>query len=146
MFVLFVGCEPNSGGGGGGSDEDHVAALDGTKVLSRPSGYSFADAVGEYSENYYNLYARAILNYLYSVYERNDSNEAKLDAIINPDESNIQNGYIALQGNTFSKTTPNYYLFDSIRYTITKVETTYTDASASSHKNKINLKFDINFF
>ena len=142
MFVLFVGCEPNSGGGGGGSDEDHVAALDATKVLSRPSGYSFADAVGEYSENYYNLYARAILNYLYSVYERNDSNEAKLDAIINPDESNIQNGYIALQGNTFSKTTPNYYLFDSIRYTITKVETTYTDASASTQESQL-IYFDL---
>lgn len=143
MFVLFVGCEPNKGGGGGGgSDEDYVAALDGTKVLSRPSGYSFADAVGEYSENYYNLYARAILNYIYSVYERNDSTEATLDAIINPDESNIQNGYIALQGNTFSKTTPNHYLFDSIRYTITQVDITYTDANATTQESQL-LHFDL---
>ena len=50
------------------TDEDPVNLL-GVKVLSKPASYDFDAALGDYSVNYYNLFASNLLNYLYNVYE-----------------------------------------------------------------------------
>ena len=47
--------------------------LDGVKVLTRPENYDFDDAIGEYSENYFNIYSSYLLNYLYNVYNQLNS-------------------------------------------------------------------------
>ena len=58
MPILFAGC--------GGKE---APSLGGVKVLSRPTDYSFKEAVGEFSENYYNIFAKHILENLYNIYE-----------------------------------------------------------------------------
>lgn len=133
MFFLFAGCSASGGSGNG----DNVAVLAGTKVLTRPAGYSFSDAVGVYSENYYNLFAANILNllYLYQVGGFRDS-------ILNPHKE----GYQDIQGeNTYGKFENNqqYYLFDTQRYTIEKVESFY-DAS-KFEKDEVTLKLSKNW-
>lgn len=139
MFLLFAGCDATGGGGGGNGDS--IAVLDGTKVLSRPSGYSFAEAVGEYSENYYNLFAAKILEKLYSAYEIETFDEEVLDNA----EGKIEN-FIPLEGeNTYGKFSGNerYYLFDTLRYTITQVDRIYAkDSDTTLTKQIVYLDFD----
>lgn len=132
MFLLFAGCDATGGGGGGGGDS--IAVLDGTKVLSRPSGYSFAEAVGEYSENYYNLFAAKILEILYYGYE-----DAQFDENVLEDKGTFDS-FMSLEGeNTYGKFGGNdaYYLFDSLRYTITKVDSIYADQTATTPTKQI---------
>ena len=133
MFFLFAGCSASGGSGNG----DNVAVLAGTKVLTRPAGYSFSDAVGVYSENYYNLFAANILNLLY-LYQVGGFR----DFILNPHKE----GYQDIQGeNTYGKFENNqqYYLFDTQRYTIEKVESFY-DAS-KFEKDEVTLKLSKNW-
>lgn len=112
MFLLFAGCDGGMGGLGG---DEAQKSLAGTKVLSRPSDYSFSDAVGEkFSENYYNLFARSCLNHLYSVYEDVINRGSYFYSI---DEEN------GLTYTTLGEDT-KYYLSDSMRYTINKLTTT----------------------
>ena len=131
MLLICAGgaaCDSNGGSGSGSGSED---VLSGTKVLSRPSGYSFSDAVGEFSEHYYNLYAAKILEYLYKGYENADFTAAVRDP-------GAQEGYVALEGeNTYGKFSDEkdkYYLFDSLRYTINKVESLYDTTGAFSNQ------------
>ncbi len=130
MFLLFVGCSA-----GGGSDG---AVLDGTKVLSRPTGYSFAEAVGEFSEHYYNLYAANILGYLYEGYTGNEKGDDFDSNIINADTTSLsKDDFVALKGDantTYGKFSGNekYYLYDSMRYTISRVESFYASNTATN--------------
>ncbi len=129
LFLFFVGC--GDGGGGGDDDDDYdldeslatPISMDGTKVLSKPSDYDFADAVGDYSVNYYNLFAREVLYQLYKVYETSDISDLQ-DLLSDLD---INNG-ITYTSDNFSNY--QYYLYDSLRYTITSVETV-TDSAGS---------------
>ena len=137
MFLLFAGCSAG-GGSGSGSGGDQIDVLSGTKVLSRPSDYSFAEAVGEYSEYYYNLYAQAILEQLYNIYEAGQVTSERLTT--EPTESDLNNGFIKIIGdNTYGNFTGNnqYYLYDSLRYTITKVDNIYDDASGTNLQGQI---------
>jgi len=113
MFLFFAGCDGGMGGFGG---DEAQKSLAGTKVLSRPSDYSFSDAVGQYSENYYNLFANEMLKNLYWIYYNcnNDSTDNFFDSI--DEEQGIT--YTTLNDDT------KYYLYDSIRYTINKLTTT----------------------
>lgn len=137
MFLLFAGCSAG-GGSGSGSGGDQIDVLSGTKVLSRPSDYSFAEAVGEYSEYYYNLYARAILAELYNVFEGEQEVESR---VISPLDEDIQNGFTKLSGDNtfgnFSQENNQYFLYDSLRYTITKVDSVYDDASGTNLQGQI---------
>lgn len=117
--------------------------MEGVKVLSKPADYDFAEAVDVYSENYYNLFAREVLNLLYNVYE-DDSVTSRTDEdvraiIYNPTETDLENGYKSLDtsnGYTYSSETSDddqlYYLYDSLRYTITQVEKVYVDDNLES--------------
>ena len=135
MFLLFAGCTAG-GGSGSGSGGDQIDVLSGTKVLSRPSDYSFAEAVGEYSEYYYNLYANEILQNLYNLFETSEYDSR----IISPSENDFANGFVEVTGdNTYGNFTDNdqYYLYDSLRYTITKVDNIYDDASGTNMQGQI---------
>ena len=135
MFLLFAGCTAG-GGSGSGSGGDQIDVLSGTKVLSRPSDYSFAEAVGEYSEYYYNLYANEILQNLYNLFETSEYDSR----IISPSENDFANGFVEVTGdNTYGNFTDNdqYYLYDSLRYTITKVDNIYDDASGTNLQGQI---------
>ncbi len=116
VFLFLVGCE----GGPGGFDDDTLPkSLDGVKVLSKPATYSFSDAVGEQaSENYYNIFAKEMLEKLYDVY-MNHSHDPVLTL-------NIYKDLDTANGETFNTLTGENenYLYDSLRYSISKVEQT----------------------
>lgn len=130
MFLFFVGCD---GGMGGVVGSNSPQTLAGVKVLRKPSSYDFAEAVGENaSEYFYNIFASYILKSIYEVFENNSVSETSRDSIFN--ELNVTNG------ETYGNFTGNnqYYLFDSLRYTISSVETTY-DADGNLVSQKLTL-------
>ena len=111
MPILFAGC---GGYSLKGIDRSQLS-LGGVKVLSRPTDYSFKEAVGEFSENYYNIFARYILQILYNIYEFED-----LDGV--PTE--VKTGLDTEHCKTYTSSDlgdDKYYLYDSLRYTITNV-------------------------
>lgn len=125
VFLFLVGC----GAGEEDFDDENFGGtistrmLSGVKALSKPSSYSFKDAVGEKaSENYYNIFAHAILTELYSVYENADS--ADKESIFEFDGEELSKG---LTYNHFDNENQKYYLYDSLRYTITKVTSNLND-------------------
>lgn len=133
LFLFFVGC--TDGGGGGGDDEESLGnpvSMEGVKVLSKPADYSFSDAVGVYSENYYNLFAREIINSLYLIYENPENlwiDENAKNLILGIDDENLNGNLDLTNGITyttsnFESSVERYYLYDSLRYTIQSVSTT----------------------
>ena len=122
MCLFFVGC------GDGGPDDDledefYSSSLEGVKVLSRPANYNFGDAVGEYSEYYYNLFSANILKELHDTYTNQSVQGAYWDTDIlkNIDTSNGQTF------SSFENESNKYYLYDSIRYKITEVTTNHDE-------------------
>ena len=118
-FLLFAGCDASGDGEDNGIS---TQSLSGAKVLSRPANYSFSEAVGTFSEHYYNLFARDIMNKLYFVY-----NSQRLEY---EDQTKIYKNLVLKDAGganyqTYSQFTGenSNYLLDSPRYTITKVET-----------------------
>lgn len=136
MFLFFMGCDGGMGGIGGG-DDGNPQSLAGAKTLSRPAEYNFSDAVGENaSQYYYNIFARYISYYLYQVYESANT----LDPT---EQGTIFKDIDTEKGETFTNFTGNnqYYLFDSLRYSITDVTTTY---NADETINSQTLTLDTN--
>lgn len=120
MFLVFAGCSV-ADFGGGGADSDLPRSLNGTKVLSRPAQYSLSEAVGEDASQYfYNIFAYYILNGLYEVYETTSTKN----------EEKIFKDLESSNGETFgqftdTKENDKYYLYDSLRYTISSITNTY---------------------
>ncbi len=139
IFLFLVGCAEGGevgddwdGGDLGDLYGDTPIEMEGVKVLSKPESYDFNAALGDYSVNYYNLFSWNILNYLYEIY----GNGAQ-DVPPNMLEGDNANG------STFGKLTENsdiYYLYDSIRYTIESVDTTYQNDVATTQT--ITLKYN----
>ena len=119
MFLFFVGCDGGMGGIGGG-DDGNPQSLAGAKTLSRPAEYNFSDAVGENaSQYYYNIFARHVLYNLYNIYESNIFEETARDILLKDIDTENGETYTTFTGYN------QYYLFDSLRYSITDVTTTY---------------------
>ena len=119
MFLFFVGCDGGMGGIGGG-DDGNPQSLAGAKTLSRPAEYNFSDAVGENASQYYfNIFARYVSYYLYNIYESNELNPIEQEALFKDIDTENGETYTTFTGNN------QYYLFDSLRYSITDVTTTY---------------------
>lgn len=119
MFLFFVGCDGGMGGIGGG-DDGNPQSLAGAKTLSRPAEYNFSDAVGENASQYYfNIFARYVSYFLYNTYESNNLDINEQESLFK--DIDIENGetYTTFTGYN------QYYLFDSLRYSITDVTTTY---------------------
>lgn len=119
MFLFFVGCDGGMGGIGGG-DDGNPQSLAGAKTLSRPAEYNFSDAVGENASQYYfNIFARYVSYLLYNTYESNNLDTNEQESLFKDIDTE--------NGETFTNFTGNnqYYLFDSLRYSITDVTTTY---------------------
>ncbi len=162
VMLFFVGCGDGgpSGGGGGGDnpgienpdegnedfEEDYnLLEMDGAKVLSKPSDYSFKNAVGNFSVNYYNLFASEIFMALYEVYENeNVQNDAVTGGTTKRDM--IYAGLNKEEGFTYSAEYGEdednvYYLYDTLRYTISNIETVY-DAYGDFESQTITLDYD----
>lgn len=132
MFLFFVGC--TDGGPSDFVDDDTPLSVDGVKVLTKPADYNFKDAVGEnYSENYYNLFAKEILDALYHIYE-DDSVIVEFEDEVEVVRTKLYNDLDRENGKTFplivdengKPTNPGsvekeYYLYDSLRYTIKQI-------------------------
>lgn len=122
-FLLFAGCDASDEA----LEEEEstgisTQSLAGAKVLSRPADYSFSEAVGSFSEHYYNLFARDIMHKLYFVYNT--------QSLVTEDKTKIYKDLVLQDGGganyqTYGQFTADYenYLIDSPRYTITKIET-----------------------
>lgn len=124
------------------SESQGVTYLEGTKVLSRPSDFNFAQAVGSNaSQYYYNIFARGIVNSLYEVYE----SDSVLTRDLSEDGRTKREwlyGNLSGDGFTYSVTKDTsanaYYLYDSIRYTITRVST-YRKSDGTVTKQELTL-------
>lgn len=137
VCLFFVGCG-DGGPDGGNGDDYYQSTLDGVKVLSRPAEYSFSEAVGDFSEYYYNLFSREILNALYANYNDFYLNDDYLKLYISEFTKDIDlvngetyqtftyndDGEVTGTVQNFSVEENKYYLYDSTRYTISKVITT----------------------
>ena len=107
-----------------------VKAFDGVKVLSRPTDYfdNIGEVVGDKaSEFYYNIFSANILRALYLIYENPNlivsDDDLKLffsNLDSKPNEYTYRTDGNRVNGNV---ETEFYYLFDSMRYTITSVST-----------------------
>lgn len=116
LFLLCTGCEFGGLGEDGGIS---TQSLDGAKVLSRPADFSFEEATGDFSENFFNLFSREVLLGLYNVYNAQQYRVEDASEFFKDLESvSGQETY----GN-FSKEENKFYLYDSIRYTISQVKT-----------------------
>ncbi len=138
MCLFFVGC-----GSGGPSDENddeyYQSSLEGVKVLARTTDNNyFSTATGDYSEYYYNIFSANILDSLYRIYEDNSATHIKFG-----DESDEKNEEIHIRlndddGKTFStflkegQEDYKYYLYDSLRYTISNIDITYKQDDAGT--------------
>ena len=132
MFMFFVGCDGGMGGIIGGGDNPQ--SLAGAKTLSRPAGYDFSEAVGENaSKYYYNIFARNITYYLYRIYESNELDTREQEELLKDIDTTNGETYTHFTGNN------QYYLYDSLRYTISDVTTTYNnDDSINQQQLTIN--------
>ncbi|MBE7075603.1 MAG: hypothetical protein E7375_00845 [Clostridiales bacterium] len=147
LFLFCVGCD--GGPSDGNSDVETPKSLDGVKVISKPSDYNFAEAVGDKaSENYYNLFSAEILNQLYRVYEdftneefvANEDLKTAIFKDLETDKGVSFNNYSVGNAYLFGSTsTDQYYVFDSLRYTIEKIETVKDESgNILSHAITIN--------
>lgn len=138
MFLFFVGCDGGPGGGGG-SEEGNPQSIAGAKILSKPSDYSFSDAVGEYAtEYYYNLFASEILKRLYHIYEENRG-------IIQEDgEDNFY--FLSSNSDILQEVTDlrngQFYLNDSLRYSIEQIATTRDKTSGAIVEQQLVLNLN----
>lgn len=139
MCLFFVGC-----GSGGPSDENddeyYQSSLEGVKVLSRTTdGNYFSTATGNYSEHYYNLFTANILDVLYRIYEDNSASPnitfgdevadagGDFDIFLNDDNGKTFSTFLK-EGQEDYK----YYLYDSLRYTISNIDITYKQDDAGA--------------
>jgi len=137
MFLFFVGCDGGPLGGGDDDQQSNPISMGGTKVLSKPIDYDFEQALGGYSENFYNIFSRFVLFELYKVYENQtvygDEEEVVLKDL---DQSNGYTfGMVDNSGNN------KYYFFDTLRYTIKNISYTYAQNGVL---NGVKIEIDLN--
>ncbi len=129
MCFFFVGC-----GSGGPSDENddefYQNSLEGVKVLSRTTDENYFSTATGLSEYYYNIFSSEILNQLYKIYEEGISDRISFgDEVLDAEDDTKDILLNDDNGNTFStflkegKEALKYYLYDSLRYTITNIDT-----------------------
>ena len=162
-FALFsfAGCGNATGGGdiddGDDSEtsEQEPTLLGGVKTLTRPENYDYDAALGDFSENFYNIFSGYIMQYLYQNYSLNafeNENDATYKAFFH---DNIQEDEKAKFPDTdykslvveagtitypLSDAVSKYYFYDTPRYQITKVETTMdTENSEKIASQKLTL-------
>lgn len=132
MPILFAGCGAFSQDG---TDESQLS-LGGVKVLSRPTDYSFKEAVGEFSDNYYNIFAKHILENLYKIYEYDGVEDVISETKILIDEDDKPYEGLDTTVITYTNVSDDdkYYLYDSLRYTITSVEKTLNSGDETTQE------------
>ena len=126
LVMFFVaGC--GSGGAGFGEGINDPVNLDGVKVLRKPSDYSIAEAVGDNSEYFYNLFAGNIMQRLYGAYSNLSEEDVAIYNNTKLLEENLgiydEDGKEITDTNVY--TNKKNYLYDSIRSSITSIENNY---------------------
>ena len=142
-FALFsfAGCGNATGGGNidDGDDsetsEQEPTLLGGVKTLTRPENYDYDAALGDFSENFYNIFAHYISKYLYDTYvlnkfEDESTSEEKKHVLNTENYEGYKSLVVENDVATYPLTdqTKLYYFYDTPRYQITKV-TTKKDAA-----------------
>lgn len=151
LTVVLVGCTSFDYDEDEG-DEDGLsyAALAGTKTLSKSENYDFDAALEGYSTNFFNLFAKEVLQLLYGVYENptlltDDEKTALFDAdyifqtSLTTESGDASNTLTTTNditwddlldtSNGVALTSDAYYLFDSIRYTLADVAADESDVT-----------------
>ena len=135
MFFL-AGCTGGLGFDGG--DGDYASGfqprqVDGVKAMMKPADYSIAEAVGENSEYFYNLFAGRTIEYLFNSYfdlfntynTINETTEVQ-DAIFQ--NTDLLSNNIQVDGSVVEDENKQYYYFDSIRYSIQSITINQNDS------------------
>lgn len=135
MFFL-AGCTGGLGFDGG--DGDYASGfqprqVDGVKAMMKPADYSIAEAVGENSEYFYNLFAGRTIEYLFNSYfdlfntynTINETTEVQ-DAIFQ--NTDLLTNNIQVDGSVVEDENKQYYYFDSIRYSIQSITINQDDS------------------
>ena len=125
MFVL-VGCTSKSEEGGEDIDNE-PALLAGAKVLTRPEEYDFSEAVGPCTENYYNVFSKWVMQFLYNAYRDDSLSGEQVSYIFTTEDHSDYMLLDTSNGSTFTTVNGDtkYYLYEAPRYYITS----YTQAS-----------------
>ena len=128
MFFL-AGCTGGLGFDGG--DGDYASGfqprqVDGVKAMMKPADYSIAEAVGENSEYFYNLFAGYTMQYLYNsyydladTYSYNAGNTEMQETVFQ--STDLLTNNIQVDGSVVEDENKQYYYFDSIRYSIQSI-------------------------
>lgn len=135
MFFL-AGCTGGLGFDGG--DGDYASGfqprqVDGVKAMMKPADYSIAEAVGENSEYFYNLFAGRTIEYLFNSYfdlfntynTINETTEVQDTIFQNTD---LLTNNIQVDGSVVEDDNKQYYYFDSIRYSIQSITINQDDS------------------
>lgn len=129
MFFL-AGCTGGLGFDGGNGDYAsgfQPRQVDGVKAMMKPADYSIAEAVGENSEYFYNLFAGNATTFLFNSYYdlmetyvgTNPDGEATQEQIFN--NTNLLSNNIQVDGSVVEDANKQYYYYDSIRYSIQSI-------------------------
>jgi len=150
-FALFsfAGCGNATGGGDVDDDDDSEVSeqeptlLGGVKTLTRPENYDYGAALDGFSENFYNIFAGYIMEYLYATYVDNSLLVNVASTIYTTTETEDYDALVVETGTTtypLSDAVLKYYFYDTPRYQITKVETTMdTDNPDKIKSQKLTL-------
>ena len=135
MFFL-AGCTGGLGFDGG--DGDYASGfqprqVDGVKAMMKPADYSIAEAVGENSEYFYNLFAGYTMQYLYNsyydladTYSYNAGNTEMQETVFQ--STDLLTNNIQVDGSVVEDENKQYYYFDSIRYSIQSITINQNDS------------------
>ena len=129
MFFL-AGCTGGLGFDGG--DGDYASGfqprqVNGVKAMMKPADYSIAEAVGENSEYFYNLFAGQTTQFLfYSYYDlmdtfaaTNENGLATQEQIFN--NTDLLSNNMQTNGGVIEDANKQYYYYDTIRYSIQSI-------------------------
>ncbi len=136
MFFL-AGCTGGLGFDGG--DGDYASGfqprqVNGVKAMMKPADYSIAEAVGENSEYFYNLFAGQTTQFLFNSYYdlmdtfagTNDNGLAVQEQIF--DNTDLLSNNIQVDGSVAEDENKQYYYYDSIRYSIQSITINQDDS------------------
>lgn len=150
MFFL-AGCTGGLGFDGGNGDYAsgfQPRQVDGVKAMMKPADYSIAEAVGENSEYFYNLFAGYTTTFLFNSYYDLmntyllDQGEEGIIARSNIfQNTDLLSNNMQTNGGVVEDANKQYYYYDSIRYSIQSI-TINQDANGNPISAEVVLNLD----
>ena len=122
------------------TEEQEPTLLGGVKTLTRPENYDYDAALDGFSENFYNIFSKFIMEYLYETYVDNSLAEGIASVIYTTTETSDYDSLVVQDGVTtypLSNVDTKYYFYDAPRYQITKL----TNKKDSDNKDIQEIEF-----